>query len=62
MNSSLFYTKVRVPKPSAGCTNRFEDTNGFSPSGISSLIWMKTQLVMITLIPKSTPTNFGMES
>jgi hypothetical protein len=34
----------------------------FCPSSISSLIWMKTQSIMITLIPKSTPTNFGMES
>jgi hypothetical protein len=32
------------------------------PSENSSLVWMKTQLIMITSIPKSAPTNFGMES
>jgi hypothetical protein len=61
MNNSFFYTKVLVFKSSASYTNHFRSIDVFCPYSVNLLVWMKTQLIMITPTLEFAPINYGME-
>ncbi len=59
MNSSFFYTKIRVSKHDACCKNRFGNVNELMSPHVILLVYMKTQLITITPIIESPLAILG---